>query len=72
MYEEIQKKLVAMELIQELIVDILESSDIIKRTEFENELQKRVDQYNKEVDEYNSEQDMDTFSNFFGSPIGEA
>lgn len=73
MYEEIEKKIVAIQLIQELIVDVLESSDIIKRNEFEVQLQKRVDEYNREVDEYNkNEQDVDTLSNFFGSPIGEA
>lgn len=68
--QEIEKKLIAIELIQELIVDILDEAKVIQREDFETLLSHRVNEYNKEVD------DSDDFNdypfNLFNTPIGEA
>lgn len=68
--QEIEKKLIAIELIQELIVDILDEAKVIQREDFETLLSHRVNEYNKEV------KDKDDFNeypfNLFNTPIGEA
>lgn len=64
--QEIEKKLVAIELIQELIVDILDEASIIQRKDFETLLSHRVK-------EYNETEDMKKYPfNLFNTPIGEA
>jgi hypothetical protein len=68
--QEIEKKLIAIELIQELIVDILDEAKVIQREDFETLLSHRVNEYNKEVDDKN---DFDEYPfNLFNTPIGEA
>ena len=67
--QEIEKKLIAIELIQELIVDILDEATIIQRKDFETLLSHRVDEYNKEVGNDNFK---DYPFNLFNTPIGEA
>lgn len=64
--QEIEKKLIAIEIIQELIVDILDESTIIKRKDFETLLSQRVKEYNKE------ETKKTIPFNLFNTPIGEA
>ena len=68
--QEIEKKLIAIELIQELIVDILDEAKVIQREDFETLLSHRVNEYNKEVDD---KDDFDEYPfNLFNTPIGEA
>jgi hypothetical protein len=68
--QEIEKKLIAIELIQELIVDILDEAKVIQREDFETLLSHRVNEYNKEV---NDKDDFDEYPfNLFNTPIGEA
>jgi len=50
--EEINKQLIAIQLIQELIVDVLNEKGVIGRDEFEKNLKKRVDDLNKEIEKY--------------------
>lgn len=61
--EEINKKLIALELIQELIVDVLDEAEIVKRKDFETLLDIRVEERKKNVI---------LFPNIFNGPIGEA
>ena len=64
--QEIEKKLIAIELIQELIVDILDEASIIQRKDFETLLSHRVS-------EYNETEDIKKYPfNLFNTPIGEA
>ena len=68
--QEIEKKLIAIELIQELIVDILDEAKVMQREDFETLLSHRVSEYNKEVDD---KDDFDEYPfNLFNTPIGEA
>ena len=68
--QEIEKKLIAIELIQELIVDILDEAKVIERKDFETLLSQRVSEYNQEVD---NENDFNEYPfNLFNTPIGEA
>ena len=68
--QEIEKKLIAIELIQELIVDILDEAKVIQRKDFETLLSRRVDEYNQEID---NENDIKKYPfNLFNTPIGEA
>jgi hypothetical protein len=68
--QEIEKKLIAIELIQELIVDILDEAKVIQREDFETLLSHRVNEYNKGV---NDKDDFDEYPfNLFNTPIGEA
>jgi len=66
--QEIEKKLIAIELIQELIVDILDEAKVIQRKDFETLLSHRVSEYNKEGDDDFNEYPF----NLFNTPIGEA
>jgi hypothetical protein len=68
--QEIEKKLIAIELIQELIVDVLDEAKIIQRKDFETLLSQRVNEYNKEVDNENDFKEYPL--NLFNTPIGEA
>jgi hypothetical protein len=61
--KEIQKKIIAIQFIQELIVDVLDEAEIIKRKDFEILLDMRVQE---------SKQNEIIFSNIFNGPIGEA
>jgi polyhydroxyalkanoate synthesis regulator phasin len=52
--EELQKQIIAIQLIQELIVDMCDEFGIFKRTEFENRLNSRVDDLNKQMAQLNT------------------
>jgi hypothetical protein len=45
--EELNKQLIAIQIIQELIVDIMDEQGIFDRSEFEIRLKERVDKLNK-------------------------
>lgn len=75
--EELQKQIVAMQLIQELIVDVLDDKGIIDRAEFEILLKERVELLNQQLESLNSvlqQNYKNKLSNYFNSkgPIGEA
>jgi hypothetical protein len=53
--EELQKQLIAIQLIQELIVDVLDSNNVISRIDFEDRLNDRVHKLNKDIEKYNNE-----------------
>jgi len=75
MLEELQKQIIAMQIIQELIVDVMDKNDIIERSEFEKLLSERVTKLNKELDilnaKYKEEQKYQNI-NWYGNTIGEA
>jgi len=50
--EEINKQLIAIQIIQELIVDVLNEKGVISRDEFEKNLKERVDNLNKAIESY--------------------
>ena len=54
MLEELQKQIIAIQIIQELIVDVMDKNDIIERSEFEKLLSERVTKLNKELDILNA------------------
>jgi hypothetical protein len=64
--QEIEKKIIAIQLIQELIVDILDEAKIIERSDFETLLSERVKEYNSE------KESMEYPMNIFNTPMGEA
>lgn len=75
--EELQKQIVAMQLIQELIVDVLDDKGIINRGEFEILLKERVDLFNQQLETLNSvlqQNYKNKLNNYFNSkgPAGEA
>ena len=75
MLEELQKQIIAIQIIQELIVDIMDENDIIDRSEFEERLKGRVDLLNKQLEILNSqvkEEKKYQMNNWFNNPIGEA
>jgi hypothetical protein len=75
MQEELQKQLIAIQIIQELIVDIMDEKGIINRGEFEERLKERVDNLNKELDILHSKfKEEQTYQNinWYGNTIGEA
>jgi hypothetical protein len=47
--EELQKQLIAIQIIQELIVDKLDEVGVFSKKNFETELKQRVDKFNKEI-----------------------
>lgn len=68
--KEIEKKLIAIEIIQELIVDVFDEAKVIQRKDFETLLSQRVNEYNQEID---NEKDFKEYPfNLFNTPIGEA
>jgi hypothetical protein len=75
MLEELQKQIIAIQIIQELIVDVMDKNDIIERGEFEKLLSERVTKLNKELDilnaKYKEEQKYQNI-NWYGNTIGEA
>jgi hypothetical protein len=75
MLEELQKQIIAIQIIQELIVDIMDENDIIDRSEFEERLKGRVDLLNKQLEILNSqvkEEKKYQMNSWFNNPIGEA
>lgn len=55
MMDELQRQIIAIQLIQELIVDKLDEANIVSRVQFENELQDRVKQLNERVSALSNE-----------------
>lgn len=71
--EELQKQIIAVQLIQELIVDVLNDKGIIERNVFEDMLKDRVDKLNKEIEKYSEENSkMDTIIPYISNIVGEA
>lgn len=74
--EELNKQLIAIQIIQELIVDIMHEQEIIDRGEFEIRLKERVDSLNKELEKLSlqvKEEQKYQMSNWFNNnTIGEA
>lgn len=54
--EELQRELIAVQLIQELIVDILDEKGVISRKEFEDKLSIRVLDFNKKIQKMQSDE----------------
>ena len=75
MLEELQKQIIAIQIIQELIVDVMDKNHIIERDEFEKLLSDRVKKLNKELEILNSqikEEQNYKMSKWHGNTIGEA
>ena len=75
MLEELQKQIIAIQIIQELIVDVMDKNDIIERGEFEKLLSDRVKKLNKELEILNSqikEEQNYKMGNWYSNTIGEA
>lgn len=53
--EDLQKQIIAVQLIQELIVDKLDAAGVFSRKDFEEELQERVDELNKTLQKISQE-----------------
>lgn len=73
--EEINKQLIAIQLIQELIVDIMDEQGIIDRNEFELRLKGRVDKLNKELEKLSlqaKEEQKYQVNTWLSNTIGEA
>jgi uncharacterized protein YaaN involved in tellurite resistance len=75
MLEELQKQIIAIQIIQELIVDVMDKNDIIERSEFEKLLEQRVKKLNKQLDTLNEqikEEKQYDINNYFNPIVGEA
>lgn len=73
--EELQKQLIAVQLIQELIVDKLDEAGVFSREEFEAELKERVDELNKTLEKISKEINKDEVKKpmmLFNNIVGEA
>jgi hypothetical protein len=72
--EELQKQIIAIQLIQELIVDKCDEAGIFSREDFEIQLQKRVDKFNKDIEKLKKEeeQNQNKPTVFMGGIVGEA
>jgi hypothetical protein len=75
--EELQKQIIAIQLIQELIVDMCDEYGIFTRTEFENRLNIRVVELNKKIEQLNSNvtkknKEKNKTTNIISSIVGEA
>ena len=73
MLEELQKQIIAIQIIQELIVDVMDKNDIIERGEFEKLLSERVKKLNKELELLHSQsKEAQNYKTWYGNTIGEA
>lgn len=75
MLEELQKQIIAIQIIQELIVDVMDKNDIIERSEFEKLLEQRVKKLNKQLDTLNEQIKQEKqydINNYFNPIVGEA
>jgi hypothetical protein len=73
--EELNKQLIAIQIIQELIVDIMDEQGIFDRSEFEIRLKERVDKLNKELEILSlqvKEEQKYQMNSWFNNTIGEA
>lgn len=53
--EDLQKQIIAIQLIQELIVDKLDEAGVFGREEFEEELKEKVNEFNKTLKKISQE-----------------
>jgi hypothetical protein len=75
MLEDLQKQIFAIQLIQELIVDKLDEAGVFSRKDFENELTKKINEFNKTLEKINKELNDDktkTPAMFMSNIVGEA
>lgn len=73
--EELQRQIIAIQLIQELIVDKLDESGIVSRDDFEVQLQIRVKELNKKIDALSIDESKNESKNppiFYNNIVGEA
>lgn len=71
--EELQKQIIAVQLIQELIVDVMDTKGIIARSEFEDMLKVRVDKFNKDIEKYAKENSkVEKVIPYISNIVGEA
>jgi DNA mismatch repair ATPase MutS len=56
--EELHRQILAVQLIQELIVDMCDERGIFTRVEFESRLQQRVTKLNREIEEINKQMSL--------------
>jgi hypothetical protein len=73
--EELQKQIIAIQLIQELIVDVLNDNNVIDRELFEKMLKQRVDKFNNDIVKYSKEEEnknKKTVVPFINGIVGEA
>jgi hypothetical protein len=73
MMDELYKQILAIQLIQELIVDKCDAAGVFSRSDFELELEAKVDAYNASIDELKNENTSSvvTPTLYYGS-VGEA
>lgn len=72
--EELQRQLIAVQLIQELIVDVLDENNVISRNDFEKLLKLRVDKFNKDIQKYSNDETerKTTVVPYISNIVGEA
>ncbi len=70
--EELQKQIIAIQLIQELIVDKCDEAGIFSREDFEIQLQNRVDKFNKDIEKLKKEEEERKPVIFVNGIVGEA
>jgi hypothetical protein len=70
--EELQKQIIAIQLIQELIVDKCDEAGIFSREDFEIQLQNRVDKFNKDIEKLKNEEEERKPVIFVNGIVGEA
>jgi hypothetical protein len=70
--EELQKQIMAIQLIQELIVDKCDEAGIFSREDFEIQLQNRVDKFNKDIEKLKKEEEERKPVIFVNGIVGEA
>lgn len=78
LFEELHKQIIAIQLIQELIVDMCDEKGLFTRKDFESKLQERVVKLNEEITKLNDQMDKSetekpvSFHNIIPPIIGEA
>lgn len=69
--KELQKQIIAIQLIQELIVDKCDEAGIFSREEFEIQLQTRVEKFNRDIQKL-KEKEVRKSVIFVNGIVGEA
>jgi hypothetical protein len=72
MEDELQKQIIAIQLIQELIVDKCDEAGVFSREDFEIQLQTRVDKFNKDIEKLKREDEERNPIIFMNGLVGEA